>query len=217
MRTVVGVCGFVLGVTLALVLLLLNPVVLTHPRPAAPVGNVRSLGWGSAASGGMALRPLALLGMNAADEQFADPGIRHTRVEVAADTHLSGSGAAPALVVRLTGLARGNSLLRAELGTVTHTNIVWPGRGSVFLSGSENFWAPLRAGFWSALRGQGFRPAADRYVLPPMPGIAGSAASVTGAMGEYATARGNYRETFVPDSARPGDFAARREVEFATD
>jgi hypothetical protein len=214
-RTVVGIAGFVLGVTLALLLLLLNPVVLTHPRPATPVGSVRSLGWGSTASGGMALRPLALLGMNAADGQFADPGIRHTRVEVAADSN--GSGAAPALVVRLTGLARGNSLLRAELGTVTHTNIVWPGRGSVFLSGSENFWAPLRAGFWSALRGQGFRPAADRYVLPPMPGAAGSAASVTGATGEYATARGNYRETFLPDSARPGDFAARRAVEFATE
>jgi hypothetical protein len=217
MRTIIGIAGFVLGVALALLLLFLNPVVLTYPRAVMPVGSTTSLSWDTAASAGMPLSPLGLLGVRDGRGHFADPGIRYARVEIAALPDTDASGAAPALVVRLAGLAEGNSLLGARLGTVTQTNIVWPGRGSLFLAGSENLWAPLRAGFWSALRGKGFRPAGDGYVLAPLPGIPGGTPSVAGASGAYATVRGAYRESFTPDGARPGDFAVRRTLEFATE
>lgn len=211
MRTAIGIVGFLLGIALALLVLLLNPVLLTQPRPVLPAGAVSVLGWEAPAAAGMPLTPMALLGMHEPPERFAEPGIRHARVEVAA---IAGeNGAPPALLVRLSGLSRQNSLLGARLATVTQTSIIWPGRGSLFLAGSENLWVPLRAGFWSALRGRGFRPAADSYVLPPLAAVAASAPPVIGATGAYASAQGSYRETLVPDGARPGDLAAKRSVE----
>jgi hypothetical protein len=212
MRTITGIAGFLCGMAFGLALVVLNPVVFTQPAPPAPAGALRTLGWQAAHFRGIALTPQALLGLSSAGEAgdpFADPGIRHTRAEVMA---IPAGAVGPALGIRLSALARHNSLLRARLGTVSQTNVMWPTVGSLFLAGSENLWTPLRDGLWSAARGRGFHPGQAGYLLPPMSGVAGTPV-VIGAGGRYVGARGKYRETFTPGADGSGDFAARREVQ----
>ena len=106
-----------------------------------------------------------------------------------------------------------SSLLRARLGVTTAWNIVWPGKGTVLLAGSENFWTPLRDGLWSAVRGRGFQPARARYPLPPVPGLGPPV--LVGGSGEFTGAHGAFREEFMPERERPGDLTGSRRLQLA--
>jgi hypothetical protein len=142
---------------------------------------------------------------------FPEPGIRYARAEAVllpADGDLP-----PALGVRLSAIAGTNSLLKARLGVVTQWNIIWPGRGTALLAGSENFWRPLRDGLWSAVRGRGFEPGRPAYLLPPAPGL--EAPALAAGSGAFAAARGAFREEFSPVADRPGDFTGRRQLQLA--
>jgi hypothetical protein len=213
MKRMIGLGGFLIGLLLGVALLLTNPLQLTQGRPAPLSGAVNSLGWESSGYRGMALTPGSLLGLGAPPPRrgFADPAIAHARVEVVV---LGGEpGNAPALGVRLSAVATQNSLLRASLGVQTAWNLLWPERGSLQLAGSENLWAPLRDGSWSAVRGRGFVPGASRYPLPPLPG-AGAPLLVAGT-GEFAAARGVFREEFAPAADAPAEFTGLRQLHYS--
>lgn len=216
-RLGIGILGWLCGIALGIALLALNPVALTQPLPTRIAGSNDVLRWTPAVSRGFALTPRSLIGMNDAGSRagFVDPGIAYARAEIAALSG-PGPGAVPLLAVRLSALSRDNSLLRAQLGVVTHTHIVWPQQGSLFLTGSENLWRPLRDGLWSALRGQGFNPAGGPYPLPPMPG-SHAVPVVIGATGSYTAARGTYLETLTPMSEFAGDLAVLREIALDTE
>lgn len=215
-KLVVATVGLLIGIFLGAALLMLNPVILTQPGPVGLEGAVRSLEWGSGDGfRGFELTPSGLLGLDAGRDSraFAEPGIRFARVEVVG---LSGEGGSlAALGVRLSWIARPNSLLQARLGVATAWNIVWPEKGTMFLAGSENFWSPLRDGLWSAVRGRGFQPRPKGYVLPPVPGMGSS--KLMGGSGEFAGAHGAFRERFTPIRERPGDLVGRREIQFAVE
>ncbi len=213
MRSVLIVAGLCIGVLLGIALLLMNPITLAQPAPIGLSGAVHTLGWESDDGfRGFELTPLGLIGAGDRHEpprQFPEPGIRHARAEVVllpADDELPA-----ALGVRLSAISGNNSLLQARLGIATQWNIVWPERGTALLAGSENFWRPLRDGLWSALRGRGFRPGAVRYVLPPLPAPAGNAFAA--GTGEFATARGVFREELSPLDDQPGDLTGRRQLQ----
>lgn len=214
-RALVVIAGLVIGVFLGTALLLFNPIVFAQ-RPAAGLsGAVRTFSWQSGGGyQGLALTPAGLTtGAGSAPDgaPFTDAGIRYARAEIVA---LGGEpGAGPALGVKLSALARSNSLLQARLGVVSAWNMHWPQRGSVLLAGSENFWAPVRDGLWSALRGRGFRPGSARYPLAPLSGLGASV--LIGGSGEYADARGSYREEFTPVDGSPGDLVGLRQLHLA--
>lgn len=211
MRFAVGIIGLLCGVALGVALLLLNPVTLLQPALPPLAGTVRSLTWENGHAHGMAMTARALLGTDlgdAATAAFADPGIRYARVEVAALT--GEAGTEPALAVRFSAIVRQNSILRARFGMITHTNIIWPGDGSLFLAGSENLWAPIRDRLWLAARGRELPPGAQ-YLLPPVPG-ATIGQTITGAGGRYAGASGEYRESLEPQPERPADLSGRRQL-----
>ena len=153
----------------------------------------------------------ALLMLNPITLGFQEPAIRYARAEIVA---LSGdAGSPPALGVRLSAIARPNSLLRARLGLVTAWDVAWPEKGTVLLAGSENFWMPLRDGLWSGVRGRGFQPGGARYLLPPIPGL--GSPTLVGGSGEFAGAHGAFREEFSPVPARPGDLVGLRQIQLA--
>lgn len=213
MKTLVAMAGLLVGALLGTALLMVNPIALMQPRPVALAGAVHTLGWsGSDGFLGFELTPRGLLGASggrAPAREFTEPGIRHARVEAVL---LPGDGTLPpALGLRLSALSEANSLLKASLGISAHWNIVWPGRGSVLLSGSENYWAPLRDGLWSAVRGRGFQPGAVRYLLPPMPGA--DAPAVVAGTGAFAASRGAFREELAPVAGNGGDFAGSRQLQ----
>jgi hypothetical protein len=213
MKTLVAMAGLLVGAPLGVALLMLNPVALMQPRPVALAGAVHTLGWsGGDGFRGFELTPRGLLGASGGRgpaREFAEPGIRHARVEAVL---LPGDGSLPpALGLRLSAVAGDNSLLKASLGVAAHWNIVWPGRGSILLAGSENYWAPLRDGLWSAVRGRGFQPAAVRYLLPPMPGA--EAPALVAGTGAFAGVRGAFREELAPVAGQGADFAGSRQLQ----
>ncbi len=214
MRFLVSIAGVLIGAFLGAALLMLNPITLTQTGPAGLAGAISALGWQSGGGyRGFAMTPAGLLGAENDDPalDFKDAGIRYARVEVVA---LAGDpGAPPALGVRLSAIARQSALLRARLGVTTAWSIAWPEKGTVLLSGSENYWAPLRDGLWSAVRGRGFQPGGARYALPPMAGL-GTPAIVSGS-GELGGAHGAFREAFSPVRERPGDLIGSRQLQLA--
>ena len=215
MKIAVIVIGLVIGAFLGAGLLMLNPITLTQATPAGLEGAVQTLGWQSGGGfSGFDLTPSGLLGAD--DDRdpaldFEEPGIRYARAEI---VMLPGeAGSPPALGVRLSAIARPNSLLRARLGIVTAWNIVWPDKGTMLLAGSENFWMPLRDGWWSAFRGRGFQPGQARYPLPPVPGLGPPV--LVGGSGQFAGAHGAFREEFTPVRNRPGDLVGLRQMQLA--
>jgi hypothetical protein len=215
MKTLIAVAGLLIGAFLGGALLMLNPIALTQGTPAGLSGAVQTLGWEAGEDfRGFELTPRGLLGAGSAtdaDIEFQDPGIRHARAEIVLLT--GEAGAPPALGIRLSAVARRNSLLQARLGIVTAWNIAWPGKGSLLLAGSENFWGPLRAGLWSAVRGRGFQPEPVRYPLPPVPGLGPPV--LIGGSGEFAGVSGGFREEFSPAPTRPGEFTGLRRFNIA--
>lgn len=213
MKKVMAGLGLVIGVLLGTALLMLNPVTLMQPRPVGLAGAVQALGWQDAGgSTGFAMTPAGVLGVAGDREKGAGlalPGIRYARAEVVA---LAGdSGMPEALGVRLSAIADENSLMKARLGIVTSWNLVWPQRGSVLLAGSENLWTPLRDGLWSAVRGRGWNPGRERYLLAPLP-EAGTGLVVK-RTGEFSGSGGAFREQFTPLASRPGDLTGQRELQ----
>lgn len=214
MKALVIIAGLLIGIFAGATVLLFNPITFMQGAPAGLSGAIRSFEWQSGAGHqGMVLTPAGLLGFGSdtSGAPFRDPGIRYARAEVVSlDDEGEGT---PALAVRLSALARSNSLLQARLGMATTWNVVWPGRGSVLLAGSENLWTPVRDGLWSALRGRGFHPGRARYPLPPVPGF-GPSLLIAGS-GEFAAASGSFREEFAPVDDAPGDLVGLRRLHLA--
>ncbi len=213
MKAVIIIAGLVIGVFLGVAILMLNPITLGSRTPPGLAGAIRTFSWQDGTGyQGFAMTPAGLLGARGATGlAFKEAGIRYARAEIVSLT--GEAGTAPALAVRLSAIARPNSLLQARLGVVTAWTIIWPGQGSLQLAGSENFWAPIRDGLWSALRGRGFRPGQARYPLPPVPGL-GPGAMISGS-GEFAAARVAFREEYSPLAGAPGDLVGLRQLHLA--
>jgi hypothetical protein len=212
-KYVVSATGVLIGMVLGLALLLLNPVSLLRDAPDSLPDPVRTLVWdGTRGFAGFPLGPGGFLGRasDGGDDAFEEAGIHHVRAGIVALA--DDAGIPRALGVRLAAIASRNSLLQAQLGTVTGWNILWPGEGSVLLAGSEDYWPPLRDGMWYAARGRGFQ-LRESYLLRPLPGT--RPPTLISGSGPFAAASGAYRERFFPVAERPGDFSGKRQLEFS--
>jgi len=208
------VLGLLTGLLLGLALLLLNPITVLQGKPAPLTGAVRTFSWAGADYRGLDMTPAGLLGaarISPGLRDFRDPASRYARAEI---INLATEGEeTPLLAVRLSALARPNSLLRARLGVVTAWNIVWSGERSVMAAGSENFWLPLRDGLWSALRGRGFHPGRPLYPLPAVPGL--GVPRLIGGAGEFAGRSGGFREEFSAGEEPGTDLIGIRQLHLA--
>ena len=137
--------------------------------------------------------PAALLGLAAPEgRSFSDAGLRHARFSVARLD--SAEGGASALAVKLSALSPDNSLLAGRLTMDSSWSVVWPGHGSLFLSGRDDY-RPLAADVaWNALRGQGLNLSVQPHELS-------MDARLLGAGGRLQDVEGNYREYLSPVAA----------------
>jgi hypothetical protein len=211
MKRALVVVGLITGAMLGFVLVALNPLSLVSAPPARGTPAL-GLTYDPAGFRGFELTPLALVGVaavGAGGAGFADPAIRYVSVAVAPVTN--DANAAVGLAVRMSSLARQNSLAGARLGLMTNMSVAWPDQGSFFLAGSENLWPIVRDCLWSLLRGRGFKPAQGPYALAPVPG-GGTGQAVSGARGTMSGARGSYSETFESTADRDGGLAGKRRL-----
>ena len=122
---------------------------------------------------------------------FMDPALRNSRISVAVLDPVGEAGA-PALAVKLSAVAPDNNLLRSRLVAVSDWNLYWPGHGSLFLAGIDNYWPLLKDAIWSALTGSGFHVHGS-HLLSPVSELAATQ-RVIGASGKLERLAGSYRE-----------------------
>jgi len=197
MRALVGVLGLVLGILVGACLVLANPLAWIRGLPplSAEIAPAKAYRWEEYR--GIEAGAAALLGVGRQDRELAlmDPALRHLGIGIVVLP--AGEGAPAALAVKMSATAEENSLWRAQLGRDDYWNIFWPGEGSVFASSYSNYWAVMRDGLFSALRGRDQGSVATAYpVSAPSP--VGNTAGVAGASGRYAGFTGEIREVLYP-------------------
>jgi hypothetical protein len=72
-------------------------------------------------------------------------------------------------------------------------NLIWPGHGSLFLVGRDDYRTLLADRVFNALAGNGFRPSPLQQAITISPRLVGSG-------GRLAAAQGTYREYWSPGS-----------------
>jgi hypothetical protein len=206
MRVLLAILGFLVGLVAGVALLLANPLAALQTASPLDAQKAPAAVYRWESFRGMAGEIPDLLGLpgRAAPRAFGDPALQHTRVGTVI---LPAGDALPAaLGVKVTTLARGNALWRAQLATRDYWCIFRPGEGSLFASATSNFWAYAGDQFRAAVRGAGRESLAMSY---PLTAFAEgrdprrSSAGVIGAAGRYAGLRGEIREVLFPSANAP--------------
>ncbi len=203
MRLLATLLGLAAGVVSGLLLLAANLPARLEPSLALAADNLTRLDQRGTIARGMPASALALLGLDADEATaFSDPALRHARLAL---TVLEPeSGGAPALAIKLAAISPANSLLRGHLFTNSVWSVAWPGHGSLFLVGSDDYWPLLADGIHALLRGDGPQARPGAYLLSErrQPGYFHGIVGASGALADFA---GRYREwLLLGDPQRSG-------------
>ncbi len=197
MRVIVAIVGLLAGLFSGVTILLLNPLnVLDRPPPLEAEG-ILTKPFSATIHRGLDMNVWSMLGLGDDDRDMVlnDAAIRHARIGVAI---LPADDTGPAaLAVKLSAYSDRNDLLRARLGMSTCWNIIWPGRGSIFLVGQENHWPMLSEAALAALRGDGFLLRSEEYLLTTRWSSSDYQGAI-GASGIYEKSAGQFREFARP-------------------
>jgi hypothetical protein len=190
MRWLAGLVGLGCGLLAGILFLIMDPVAWFRDSPARVMPDAAQLIVSGTLGRGVPERPEGVLGVAAPEGRaFADAALRHARVEVAVlDSPETG---ARALAVKLGAVGKDNSLLRHRLFMDSAWNLVWPGHGSLFLSGRDDYRKLLAEEVWNAFNGEGFQVLQGLHPLT-------TAARLRGAGGRLAGAEGSYMEYWKP-------------------
>lgn len=197
MRVLVAIVGLLAGLSSGVTLLLLNPLsMLDRPAPLDAEG-VLTKPFSAPIHRGLSVNVWSMLGLGDDDPDMVLDGaaIRHARIGVAILE--SGDPGPAALAVKLSAYSDRNDLLRGRLGMSTCWNIIWPGRGSIFLVGQENHWPMLSEAALAALRGDGFLLGSEEYLLTTRWSSSDYQGAI-GASGIYEKSAGQFREFARP-------------------
>lgn len=197
MRILVAVIGLVAGMLAGVLLLLMNPLMMLDRPSELDEDDILMKSFGAPIHRGMNVALWSMLGLadDDPDAVLASAAIRYARIDVAVlDSDEAGSGA---LAVKLSAYSEQNELLRGRLGMSSCWNIIWPGRGSVFLVGQENYWPMLSEAALSALQGDDSVLDADQYLLTTRWSLSDYQGAI-GASGIYEESAGQFREFALP-------------------
>jgi len=192
-RLLVAVSGLVAGLAAGMVMLLFNPLALParSPNEAADLLIVKQYAYpvyrGLDFSAGAFLGRSPEHGRNTV---FQEPAIRNIRASIMVLPADNRSGAA--LGVKLSSLSADNSVLGGRLAADSYWSIIWPGQGSYFLVGHENYWKLLRDRLLGIVD-----PAVPDYAVSVPP------AFIAGVSGRFSGVSGTYDETLRPAAGPP--------------
>ena len=216
MRVIIGVIGFLAGVAAGALLVLFNPLGQLDRVPSLDGDAVATKRFEEGAYRGMeiALGPMLGLANPNQGQGFREQSIGYSRASL---VRLQGDGdLQAALAVKLSSYSTENSLLRGRLGMISLWNIVWPGEGSVFMLGQENFLPLLSEARLSALKGDGYSVRDERYPLTTR-WSSTDYQGIIGASGQYAEAGGQFREWVVPVDGRADQLEGLLEIQMHSD
>lgn len=204
MRILVALIGLVGGLLAGLLLLLMNPLVALDRPTELDEDGILMTSFSAPIHRGMDEALWSMLGLadDDPDTALASPAIRNSRIDVAVlDSDDVGSAG---LAVKLSAYSEQSDLLRGRLGMSSCWNIIWPGRGSIFLVGQENRWPMLSEAVLSALQGDDSRVDADQYLLTTQWSTS-DYQGVIGASGTYEDSSGQFREFALPVDGQVND------------
>ena len=216
MRVIIGVIGFLAGVAVGALLVLFNPLSQLDRVPSLNGDAVATKQFLEGAYRGMDIALGPMLGLANPDrgQGFRDQSIAYTRASL---VRLEGEGGLPpALAVKLSSYSTDNTLLRGRLGMTSHWSIVWPGEGSIFMLGQENFLPLLSEARLSALKGEGYSLSDERYLLTTR-WSSTDYQGIIGASGQYAEAGGQFREWAIPIDGRADRLEGLLEIQLHSD
>lgn len=204
MRILVAFLGLFVGILAGLMVVIWNPSARIEPRFSLQTDEPTRLTILDSIARGSGAEPRSLLGLGGElGGGFSDPALRYARVNVAVlKPEQSGANA---LAVKLSAVSTKNTLFRGRLFANSVWLIDWPGHGSLFLVGSDDYWPMLTDAAWSALFGGGFTPTSDVFPLTERLQI-GRFQGVVGATGALAGFAGRYQEWQETGGAAPGGY-----------
>ena len=208
MKLLIALSGLVAGIFVGLSVLLFNPL---SPPATLPSSGIAPYELAPLEFHGAELDHVALLGLpgSPAGVEFAADSIATANASVIV---LSTSGGdAIALATRLSSADRNSDLLRGDVGSETYTNIFFPNRGSLFLSGRENRWPIIRSGTLRLLGQPG-------ELVWPVTTRTGSGApsGIVGGSGALESTGGRYAESLQLSPVGDGTFNSEIVLEMVT-
>lgn len=195
MRILVIIAGLLAGLVAGTAVLLLRPAQWLAPAPLSQEGTTVVMKMVSGIQRGSAVGPFAALGLGPpSGGGLGETSLQYSRFGIAVlDGGLDGGRA---IGVKLAALGPDNSLLAGHLGGEVAWNVIWPGLGSIFLVGEEDYWPELADAMRAGARGDGFTTDGQRYLVSRHG--AGEFQGVVGASGRLQTAAGSYDEWKEP-------------------
>jgi len=192
MRLFVVTLGLLLGILLAVVVLLARPAQFLQPAIAFDNSESVRMTFDQALQRGVTDEPFAGLGIGSEIAGgLGGESLDHVRFDLVVLN--GGDNGGQALAVKLSALGRDNDLLAGRLTTQSAWNLVWPGRGSLFLVGSDDQWPLLSGSLAGGAQGNGFDLEPGEYSLQGT-GQPGLRQEIIGASGQLTNATGRYRE-----------------------
>ena len=164
MKLLILIAGILAGAAAAIAVLLLRPAQWLSPVVQIDQGTTVVMKIIGGVQRGGSAGPFAALGLGRpSGGGFGETSLQNLRFGIALLD--GGQDGGRALGVKFTALDGNNSLLQGRLAGDTSWNIVWPGLGSLFLLGEDDYWPELADSIRSGARGDGFSPSADRYLV----------------------------------------------------
>ncbi len=216
MRTVLGIISFFTGAMTGVVFVLVNPIGLSDGIKPFGSESLLVTRFDSTGYRGMDISPLSLMGIGNPGSRHGlqDSANRYARVSTVVLE--SDDGEPAAFAVKLSALGKQNNLLSGRLDMTTNWNLFWPGQGSIFLAGTENYWTLVSDGTVSGLKGEGFQIKPETYGLSARH-HSGTVPRVIGASGLYKDTEGRFRESADPVSRSMAQLSGFLEIQETPD
>lgn len=208
MKLLIALTGLMAGAFVGVGALLFNP--LSPPATLSPSG-IAPYQLAPLEFHGAELDHVALLGLpgSPAGIEFATDSIATANASVIVLS--TPGGDAIALATRLAAADKNSDLLRGDVGSETYTNVFFPNRGSLLLSGRENRWPIIRSGTLRLLGQPG------ELVWPVTTRVgSGAPSGVVAGSGELEAMGGRYTESLQLSSVGDGTFNSEIVLELAT-
>lgn len=190
MQIIPVIVGLLIGALATAFTVLKDPLGLFESAAVTPIEAPAQLILRSGITRGISANPSGMLGFEENQvHPFAEAALRYARLDVVLLD--SADGGARALAVKVSAPRADNSLVSGRLVADSVWNLMWPGHGSLFLVGRDDYRSLLADQTVNLLTGEGFQASPQPVPITIAPRLLGGG-------GRLIVATGTYREYRSP-------------------